>query len=281
MKKVIIGLLISSTFSAFAGGGWVAKKGEGYFKLNQSYVDASSFFNAAGESISITGLGLYTTAVYGEYGITDKLTAIAYSPLFVRTVLNREVSENTGLTLADGDTYNGYGDSEIGIKYGIIKDKPVVFAVTLMAGIPSGATGVGNTELLQTGDGEFNQLIQFDVSSSKQNFFFGLKTGFNNRSNDFSEEFRYGGEFGYAKQNWYTVFKYDGVKSFNNGDVNAGGNGGSIFSNNIEFDLVSLEGGYFLNSSLGVSAAVLYPLAGKRVLDAPNFNLGVFYKLAK
>lgn len=281
MKKIFIGLFISViSICTYAGGGWTQGKKQGYFKLNQSYAFANKFYDRNAEITSITGFSLYTTSVYGEYGFGDRVTGILFAPLFVQSILNREVSANTGQELSAGDSYGGLGDIDFGFKIGLVKDKPIVLAASLLFGLPTGAVGQGGTGLLQTGDGEFNQLVQVDASGSTNNFFFGAKVGFNNRTQGFSEEFRYGLEAGYSKPDkWYGILKQDAVISLMNGDENVG-NGGSIFSNNLEFNILSAEVGVHITPSFGVSATFLTPLSGRNTLNAPNYNLGLFYKLA-
>ena len=41
--------------------------------------------------------------------------------------------------------------------------------MSLLAGIPSGNPNGGSSEILQTGDGEFNQQLRFDVSGGFNN----------------------------------------------------------------------------------------------------------------
>lgn len=282
MKKLLTGLALSTlSLSAFAGGGWTQAKKEGYFKLGQSYIFADQFYSKSKEKTSITEFSLYTTSLYGEYGFTDRVTGLLFAPLYVRSVLNRQVSANTGAELAAGDAFGGLGDIDLGFKIALVKDKPIVVAASLVFGLPTGGVGKGDTELLQSGDGEFNQLIQLDASGSTNDFFFGAKIGFNNRTEGFSEEFRYGVEAGYSKTDkWYFLSKYDAVTSLMNGDENAG-NGGSIFSNNIEYNVVTAELGVHVTPKFGVSATVLIPTAGRNTLSAPNYNLGLFYKVKK
>lgn len=281
MRKLFIGLLLGATsVSTFAGGGWTQGSRQGYFKLNQSYSFANKFYDRNKDVTDITGFSLYSTSLYGEYGFNDRITGIVFAPLFVQSVLNREVSGNTGQELSPGDSYGGLGDLDFGIKVGLIRNKPIVLAATLLLGLPTGGVGKGETGLLQTGDGEFNQLLQLDASGSTNDFFFGAKIGFNNRTQGFSEEFRYGLEAGYSKTDkWYAILKQDAVISLMNGDENVG-NGGSIFSNNLEFNIISAEVGVHLTPAFGVSATFLTPLSGRNTLNAPNYNLGLFFKLA-
>lgn len=98
---------------------WTKAKGKGYFKFSQSLVRANSFFNPEGEIIDITTTSVYQTGVYGEYGISDGITAIINAPLFVRSTINN-LESNTNGGRIEGDEFNGIGDITIGLKYGIL-----------------------------------------------------------------------------------------------------------------------------------------------------------------
>lgn len=281
MKKLITSIIACSTLLVgICGGGWTNPKGEYYVKLNQSILSGNKFFSKSGELTDITTFSLYTTSVYGEYGIQDRLTGIVNLPFLARPVLNREVSANTGAEVAPGDSYTGIGDIDLGVKYGILKDSKFVLAGSVYLGLPTGAVGVGKTQLLQTGDGEFNQMLQLDLSTSFSNFFTSVRAGINNRTKGFSEEFRYGAEFGYAKGKVIAIGKLDGVESLFNGDENAG-NGGSIFSNNLEYMAWTVEAGYFVTKSLGIGASIIGAISGRNILGAPNYNASIFYQFKK
>lgn len=63
----------------------------------------------------------------------------------------------------------------MGLEYGLKTASNWVFSTTLTFGIPSGKSQAGSDGSYQTGDGEFNQLLQFNLGSGfeigKQNFY--------------------------------------------------------------------------------------------------------------
>ncbi|NJM26575.1 MAG: hypothetical protein HC859_14985, partial [Bacteroidia bacterium] len=109
--------------------------------------------------MSIVTTSLYSTSFYGEYGITDRFTGIVYLPFFVRSTLN-EVRYNQSGNSIPGDAVNSLGDAEVSLKYGLIVNKPIVMSATLTLGLPLGETRGGDQQILQTGDGEFNQMLR-------------------------------------------------------------------------------------------------------------------------
>lgn len=266
---------------SMAGGGWPQKKGRGYFKLSQFAIISDRYFSPAGDLLDIATASIYQTSFYGEYGLSDRLTAIAYIPFFARATLNEQVSGLNGDVLAEGDAVNSFGDTDLTLKYGLIVNKPIAVSASLTFGLPLGNNTGGNTGVLQTGDGEFNQVVTLEASRGlrKGRAWISALLAFNNRSNNFSDELRYGLELGHRLgDNWIANFKLLSVNSLRNGnDVETPANG--IFSNNIEYIATTYELAYSFNEKYGVSAAIGTALDGKRVLASPSFSVGVFMNL--
>ncbi len=281
-------LLLGWTGAAWAGGGWPQPCGHGYFKLAQWWIVADEHYTDTGLKDPNITSGLYTTSFYGEYGFTDRLTGILYLPFFSRNYQNNQVSGTTGEILKAGEAINSLGDPELAIKLGLTKPgSSYALAVTATVCLPLGKTGGGSDRNLQTGDGEFNQMIRLDLGtsfgSSQRPAYANLYSGLNNRTNDFSDEFRYGGEIGVGlfDQDLWLIAKLNGIKSFKNGKTAAEVTSTSIFANNTEIVSLDLEGAYYLTPSLGVTAAVTLPLSGRITYAAPAYQVGVFFDLKK
>ncbi|MEM9051378.1 MAG: hypothetical protein AAGC47_04925 [Bacteroidota bacterium] len=284
MKSTVL-LLATVIFSStsFAGGGWTYQKGKGFVKISQSAIYGDRLFNLDGEVVDdITTIGYYSTSAYAEYGITDRITAIAYVPFFARNTLN-EVQfvqgDGTEVERIPGDDLNSVGDVDLSLQYGFYKSDTWVASVRLLFGLPTGKVNGGETGILQTGDGEFNQMIRFDLSraiSSKA--WISFYAGLNNRTEDFSDEYRLGGEIGtYVGDRFLAVAKLDVVQSFYNGDADVT-QGGTIFSNNTEFISPAIEVAYELENELGFSFAAGGALAARNIIAAPNLELGIYKK---
>ena len=279
-------LLLFGSHQMLAGGGWPQKKGNGFLKLSQSFIISNSFFDGNADIIDNTTISVYTTALYGEFGITDRLTAVAYVPFFVRTTLNETQGIQTGRIIEPGDELSTFGDTDLTLKYALTVDKKYAVSVSLTAGLPlgeenPGEDSEGNGRILQTVDGEFNQMISFDVSRSfyPAPVYVSANAGFNNRTQGFSDEFRYGFEIGYTGFEKFTLaLKFNGIESFQNGDVSGNNIGNSIFSNNTEYLAVTPEVSYDISDNFGVSASAAFAPYGRRILAAPNFGGGVYLK---
>jgi len=274
---LIFGLFLL-TNGSIAGGGWPQGKGNMYFKLNQYVIVADRYFTPSGDVIDITTTGYYATSLYGEVGITDRLTATLYFPFFVRSTLNR-IESPDGELIMEGDQLNSIGDTDIAMKYTFLQKKGYALSGSVLFGLPLGEPNGGRTMLLQSGDGEFNQLFQVDASKSlgSGKTYVSVYTGFNNRTNNFSDEIRYGAEFGYSFKGSWAIVRVQGIKSLMNGNADLISTNG-IFSNNIEYVSITPEINYALNEQWGLSASIGLSPYAKRILAAPSYSLGVYWQ---
>ena len=291
MKKqlLLLTLLWCSISQVQAGGPWPQAAGNGFFKLSEWWIIFDQHFTDAGELDPNVTTGIFNTSFYGEYGFTDRLTGIVNAPLFSRNYMNNLVSNTTGEVIQAGEAINSLGDIDISLKYGLkAPGSRFPLAVTLTLGLPTGQTGGGTQGNLQTGDGEFNQMLQIDGGTSfliggKTNSYVSGYVGFNHRTQGFSEEFRYGLEWGLGlmESKLWLIGRLNTVESFKNGDTAETVNSTSIFANNTEFSSVALEANYYLSDRWGVSASVAGAFRGEIIAAAPSYSLGIFYDLRK
>ncbi len=281
LKLILTSIFIITTFSIGLAGGWPQPKGNGFFKLDFTAIHARKLYGADGSIFNLNGagtqLGYYNTSFYGEYGITNRLTVVSYVPFFVRNKVNEGIGAITGEILQPGLSNNSIGDIDLGLRYGLFSKGGVSIAALLFLGLPTG--DATNENLLFTGDGEFNQLLRLEAGVGAAKWYATGYVGFNNRTNNFSDEFRYEIEFGHKFLNNQLIagVKLAGIKSFNNGDPTNGGNG--LFANNVEFLSPQAFLAYEFKNNFGVSAQIAGVLNGQNVLAAPSVSFGVYRKL--
>jgi hypothetical protein len=279
-KSIIVSLIFLIAANALAGGGWPQPKGKSYFKLSQSYLLSSKIFDGNGDVTDLVpSYGYFATSLYAEYGFTDRLTGILYMPFFARATKNELQYNQPGVPSEPGAALNSFGDTDIAIKYGLLINKPTVVSATILFGLPLGDNGATNANVLQTGDGEFNQMLRVDASHSfyPKKFYVSAYGAFNNRTLGFSDEVRFGAEIGWTLKKFIPILKVSTVHSLFNGDVGVVQNG--VFSNNIEFISPALELNYQLTDKVGISASLATALAARNILASPNFGIGVYLKL--
>lgn len=271
------------------GGPWSHSKGKGYFKLSEWWTVFDQHYTDAGLIDPNITTGVFNSSLYGEYGITNRLSCILNAPLFSRNHINNLVSTTTNQVTMEGEAINSVGDIDLSLKYGLTKpsSNKIPLSVTLILGIPTGKKEGGTQKNLQTGDGEFNQMIQIDVGKgfslgSKVSTYVSAYTAFNNRTNGYSEEIRYGIEAGAGlfRQKLWLVGRLNIVESLKNGNAVETSTSTSIFANNLEYTSIGVEANYYITEQIGLSASVAGALRGENIAAAPSYSVGVFFDLS-
>jgi protein XagA len=268
-------LLICCTPSVLTAQAWTKSKGHGFYKLDFMSIKATEVFDPHGEIIPLRTLGNYTTSLYGEYGITNKITVVGYIPFYVRNVVNKTQGRQTGTVIEQGIVNNNFGDIDLGFRFAL-PIKNVAVSANLLFGLPTG--DAKQTDGLFTGDGEFNQMLKLGIGAGKKRWWTQAAAGYNNRTKGFSDEFRYDFELGckFFNDRFLTIFKINGIESLNNGTANDAITG--LFSNNVEYAGIGPEFLYYANSkkTVGISARIAGTLKGQNVLAAPSMSIGIF-----
>lgn len=278
MKGIIV-IVLSLLFTVpMQAGGWLQGKGNGYFKLGQSIIKGDKFYNGNGEIIDIITVGVYQTSLYGELGLSNKIDGIVYLPFASRLTLNDALFSDG--RFQKGDELTSIGDAQIGFKYGIQQNKRLVLSASFLLGLPLGNSEGGESGVLQTGDGEFNQLLMLEAGYSfNVPVYANLGIGINNRTKGFSEEFRATAEIGYEHNKKLIVAaKFATVQSFMNGEPD-GSAGNGIFSNNLEYVSFGPEISYRLSEKFGATFSYQTAAAGQFILAAPSYGFGIFLEL--
>ena len=282
IKTLIILSLIIST-NTYAGGGWRSGKGKGFIKLSEWWVVADAHYTDVGKIDPNVTIGLFNTTLYGEYGISDKFDLMLNFPVFSRSFSNVVKSGTTGEVIVPGQSINSVGDTDFGLKYGLIRNRRIVVSTSLYFGLPIGNSSGGLDGTLQTGDGEFNQRISLDASTSvsfgKVNTFYSVNLGINNRTKGFSDEFRYGIEGGMiVDKKIIGIFRVQGLKSFKNSSF-VETNGASLFASDSEYLSYTFELGYEIKEKYGISANMGSAFSGNLILADPSYSIGFHLKI--
>ncbi len=289
MKNIFVTaiIILLAAASVQAGGPWPQKKGKGYFKLSEWWVVFDQHFTDRGLLDPNITTGVFNTSIYAEYGVTDRLTTIVNAPFLSRNYMNNLVSATTNELILRGEAINTLGDIDLGVRYGLTPSGKIPLALTVMVGIPTGKTSSGTQNNLQTGDGEFNQIIQLDTgvgfSVNKISLYTSAYVGFNNRTKGYSEELRFGleGGAGLLDNKLWLTGKLNVVESLKNGETAETITSTSLFANNAEFTSLTLEASYYVTKKIGVSASFASPLRGEIIAAAPSYSVGIFFDMSK
>jgi protein XagA len=279
MNKIRIPFLILSFIALptllFAQA-WTKKKGTGFYKIDFTGNNAVNVFNATREFVTSPQIRNYTSSIYAEYGLTDKFTLVTYVPFLV----NNSLSKGTTTFNIPSSSNNKIGDIDLAGRFAL-PFKKIPIALTLQLGLPTGDSK--NIDGLNTGDGEFNQMLKIATGIGKKKLWIQTAAGFNNRSKNNSDEVRYDLEFGYKflNERLLTILRVNGVESLKNGTAKESALG--LYSNNVGYAGFGPEFLYYFTSkkNMGFSTSLRHtvPSRARNVLAASSFSFGIFASL--
>ncbi|MDC8003317.1 hypothetical protein POV27_04600 [Aureisphaera galaxeae] len=282
MKKLFIAsLLILTSFHAM--GQWSKGKGNGFYKLSAWYLQSDQHYTDTGRIDPNVTRTQFNLSFYGEYGVSESLDLVGYIPFYARAAQNNILSETTGNTIQEGEAINSIGDIDLGVNYRFFQKNKWSASARLLLGLPTGENSGGSDGSFQTGDGEFNQylsaLLGYSTTIGDLPFYAKGYFGFNNRTEGFSDELRFGVESGinlFNKKFWI-LGKANISESLQNGNLSARNSPqGSIFANNIEFFSLGVEASYLFTDNIGVSVGFDSAVSGRIIAANPSFTAGVF-----
>jgi protein XagA len=256
--------------------GQVYSQHAGWVRLNQQLISSDSFFDSDSKPTTIRTNTLYITSLTAEVGLSNRLTSVLYLPFFVRSQVNNVEFNQSGNRLA-GASLNTLGDAELGIRFAFRKKLPQVIGIATL-GLPLGRElEVGSNSDLQTGDGEFNQLIGLQLLQEFKSISLSGQVSFNNRSQNFSNEIRYGVDVKYTGKKIGARFQFNAIESLFNDVAPVSLSG--IFSNHREVFIPSLEVNVAISKHFWIFLSCDYIVAGRNTLNAPLWTTGLQYKL--
>lgn len=257
-------------------GGWPQPKGGYFLKLSEWWIASDQHFDMNGQVQTNTHeFGYYSTNLYAEYGLSNRVTGILYFPFlnYTYSIPPSRVGKLSAWAM---------GDAEVGLKYALVYNKPIAVSIQFLFGIPSGKKQGDIIGGLHTGDGEWNETIKLEAGSGfrlgSAEGWWNVMGGFNIRSNDFADEVLYGFESGLKlSNNKITIIAWiGGIESV--GEGNQPVTPQSLFSNKREFLSLAPEAIYHVSETWGITAGVGTALSGQNIFANPTFSLGVFIR---
>lgn len=165
MKLIYLFLFLLS-FS-FSRAQWLKEKGKGYYKLGTWSLLADQHFTDIGGVDPNATRGLFISSFFGHYGLSEKVNIIAYLTFFVKNYQFAQISDTRKDRVYEPrQEFNSLGDINIAAEVKILPLGNWAFSATLLFGLPTGKSVGGFDGSYQTGDGEFNQQLQFNFGKS-------------------------------------------------------------------------------------------------------------------
>lgn len=283
--KLIIVFLISITILSphvFAGGPWAVGKKHGYAQLgltlnryDRLIVPSSS--NLYGKRLLRTVTD-NTLQVYGEYGMTDKLTFVSSIPLKILATSKGALPNGDAFsTLLPSGSLVGLGNVMLKAKY-LLYNKGIVVSGFLET---DWATfQVKQSVGLRTGYNSWGLCPGISMGASGKKWYGFVEGGYAFRTGGYSNELRYGGEFGgrFIKKTWMALV-INIRQSMMNGSVNEGNVAQTaMYVNNQSYNAFGLKIAYSYTEKIGLNLSAYGAFGGNNVAAAPTFGGGIFYK---
>ena len=241
------------------------------FSSNEYYSTSGQLFDD-GSTFNSRGLLLY-----GEYGITDRFTALLDVPL---VMLN---------SFSSTETVAGVGDVKLGVKYQLIKSFPLALQIDFSIPTDDGtklsdakepnSIGIIEQINLPTSDGEFNVWTTLAVSQSTANgkTFGSLYGRVNFRTQSFSHQLQAGLEIGHLFFNKLYLIGKLGIQEKLSSELNQGGS--FLYGEGTTFTSAGITAIYKLSTNWRLVATVSdyneWIIARRNIYDGLTFSLGI------
>jgi hypothetical protein len=282
MTKISLVLLFCiSTLCTYSQSGWTRKKNTYFLKTGFNLFSSSDYYTPDGDKLKTTQFNQQSLNLYGEYGISDKLTAIVNLPM-----LKLNSYDNT-------ETASGIGDLKIELKYALLrKNIPVTIAVA--PEFPTGSKdNYAQNKLsaidqinLPTGDGEFNIWSTLAASHSFHPLpiYVSLSTAYNYRTQYngfiFRDQIKFNFEAGYK---FLDKIWFNGTLSAQTSVGKSSGTTDFIRGEGTEFTAFGFGAAYEVVKHWSISLQTWgytdLIFDRKNIYSAPTYSIGVFYEI--
>ncbi len=274
MKNLYTIIALLSSTILLAQSPWTQEKGKFYTQL--SFTTISNYDEVFGDPDYQTDREITdnTLQLYGEYGISNKTTLIVNLPIkFISTgdVVN-------GSAFITEDSKSAFGNVSIGLRHRFYNKKWIISGqlnVEANTGTFETASGI------RTGQDAWSFTPTINIGRSFDKFYVQAFTGIDLKTNDYSSNFKIGGEIGTKVHSkiWLIGF-VDIVSSFNNGDVNLplSNAATALYVNNQEYGAFGLKAVGEINKSFGGVLSFGGAFSGNNVAKQAAITVGLYHK---
>lgn len=281
LNYTILLFLLFTSQTLFAQSPWTQKKGSGYYQASVNLIGNYStlHFNGSDSWNLSREVSDMTAAVYGEYGLTDKITVIAELPYkFLSTGSTLLPNPSVVNPTNQEGSLNTLGNIKLGLRNQFI-NKSVVFSGQLTLELPTST--YDDKTGLSAGYDAVSIIPSISVGKGYDKYYGYLSIGTGIKSNNYSEDLRVSGEFG-AKvlDRLWIIGVLDVLKSFENGDYVAESRNleTGLYVDQQEYTALGLKFILEATDKLGFNAG-FYGGPGNFVASQVSMNFGVYLKV--
>ena len=285
--------LFTITLSAFIShlsmsqSAWTKPKNEGYFQLQFNTIPEYDEVYSDVKDQSLLPVRLQTEMgfnLYGEYGLSDKLTVLGHVPLKIHKSgeLNPKIFLPT-LDIAGPEEDSGnliaLGNIEVGARYKLY-DKSVV--ISAQFNVELNTSTFDEDLALRTGYDAFGFTPTINIGKGWNKSYIQAFTGATLRTNDYHQSFKLGVEYGYKliPKLWAIGF-IDIITSFDEGSrvITPKDLISLNYVSNQEFSAYGLKLIYEYKKHLGFNFGFGGAFGAQFVPKKPSMAFGIFSKI--
>ncbi|RCS26084.1 hypothetical protein DUT90_09920 [Polaribacter sp. WD7] len=276
MKHLTKLLFLFITISAFSQSPWTQEKGKFYTQL--SFTSIANYNSLFGDPEILTEREITdnTLQFFGEYGLSDKTSLLVNIPFkLIETGDLTSTNLNPTTTAATESTL---GNIELGLKHNFYqKDWTISGQFSVEANTSSFDASSG----IRTGYDAWTFSPLLLAGKSFGDTYIQGFLGANLRTNNYSSNFRFGGEIGsrLGKHVWLIAF-LDVSSSFKNGDVVIPQENilTGLYVNDQEFGAFGLKAIGEISENFGITAGFGGAFSGNNVAKQGALNIGLYHK---
>ena len=278
MKPITTILVLLISFTAFSQSPWTQEKGKFYTQVSFSTIP--SYHTLFGDpDYEIQGdITDNTLQFYGEYGLSQNTTLLVNIPYkiikhqgIVNPCLVGNCPEST-------NKENALGNVEIGLKHNFYKKN---WLLSGQLSVEANTSSFDDTSGIRTGYDAFTFTPLFLAGKSFGKSYLQTFMGVNIRTNDYSSNFKIGGEYGakITKSIWLIGF-VDVSKSFENGNIVEPNSNlaTGLYVNNQEYGVVGLKAIGEFSDNFGITASLPAAFFGNNVAKQMALSVGLYKK---
>jgi hypothetical protein len=273
MKKqiLIITSLLFLCATSFSQSPWTKEKGKAYVQLGTSGIFYNTFADENGKKEDLPGdVSDVTIQAYGEYGLTNKLTASLVVPFKTISAENKIINKT--------ESHSGLGNVALGLKYKIYdKDWKISTGIQYTAN----SISKNKDNFLTTGFNAATILPYITAGTSHNKWYYYGNLGYGYMDNDYSDFFRLNAEVGYnIIPKGHIIFALETKnilskeKAFDEDEYSTLAN-----SDRQNYNAFGLKLNYeFSKDKFGVNFAGFGAFDNKNAPLAPSLNFGIYSK---
>ncbi len=265
------------TSYSFAQGPWTLEKKKVYTQLNYSTISNYNAIFGSPDYETERTITDNTLQLYAEYGLFSNTTLIINLPVkFIKTGELTNSLNTTPFTISDSET--ALGNIVVGVKQQLLKDKWVLAA---QLNIEANTSSFDSNSGIRTGYDAWTFTPTINVGRSFNGYYAQAFTGLDLRTNNYSSNFKIGGEFGVKVLKYIWAVAYiDFVQSFENGDIvlPLSNQLTALYVNDQSYGGYGLKGIGEITKAFGVTASFGGAFSGNNVAKKVAYNFGLYHK---